>query len=258
MHRTVAIEGPDGAGKSTQQAAVARALGKRGLEVVAVREPGGTRAGEAIRTAIFKDTRIDLDTRTEALLMFAARRMSEIEVVAPALEEGKWVLLDRSVASSIAYQGEAGGIGTQAIRELAAWCQLEATIPQLTIVLRLGYEAARARLEARSESDGRFEGRGRGHFEKLMESYLDQACTQPSRHLVIDATESQDRITGRIVQAVMDLETRILGARRTTQAPKGGDDEGSVESGGVAAGPRRSDARQGGDRRLGTRTRGAC
>jgi len=131
----VSLEGGEGVGKSTQREALAVALRARGLEVVETREPGGSEGAEKIRDLLL-DPREDWADRTEALLFAAARAEHVERTVRPALDAGRWVLSDRFIDSSLAYQGGAGGLGIEAVREINAF-GIGETFPDRTLVLVL-------------------------------------------------------------------------------------------------------------------------
>ncbi|MDA7967800.1 MAG: dTMP kinase [Gammaproteobacteria bacterium] len=143
----VTVEGIDGAGKSTQIARIAEWLGARGAEVVQTREPGGTALGDAVRELVLKGD-APFSGRAELLLIFAARAQHLHEVIEPALAAGKWVVCDRFIDSTYAYQGGGRGIAEAEIAALEKWAQ-RGRMPDLTFLLDVPVETGRARTQAR-------------------------------------------------------------------------------------------------------------
>ena len=141
--RLITIEGIDGAGKTTLAAALHEALRARGVDVLLLREPGGVAVAERIRSLV-KDPELEVDARAEALLYAAARAQLVAEVVAPALEGGRWVLLDRYVDSSLAYQGAGRGLGVEAVRDLNEFA-IAGVAPDRTLLLAIDPRAGRRR-----------------------------------------------------------------------------------------------------------------
>src|SRR5476649_153099 len=118
--RFIVLDGPDGAGKSTQVRMLADQLNANGIDTVLVREPGGTPAGEAIRALVLEHRKIDLSALTEAFLFQAARAQVVEQIIKPALAAGKWVICDRFTLSTLVYQGFSGGVDPKAIKTLSA------------------------------------------------------------------------------------------------------------------------------------------
>jgi len=184
--RFITLEGIDGAGKSTHAPWLAEALTVRGVRVVATREPGGTPLGEALRGLLLQQP---MEHECEALLMFAARRQHIVEVIAPALAQGHWVLCDRFTDATYAYQGGGHGVRRELIlaleREVHASCN-----PDLTLLFDVPGSVSRARLD-RARADGRtldkFEREEKGFFERVRAIYLERAAAEPERIRVIDA-----------------------------------------------------------------------
>src|SRR5215211_8152190 len=133
--RLISIEGLDGAGKTTLVAGLTRALAERGRELLVLREPGGVELSERIRELV-KDPALDVDPRAEALLYAAARAQLAAEMLVPLLERGEWVLLDRFVDSSLAYQGAGRGLGVEEVRRLNLFATGGLT-PYRTLLLRI-------------------------------------------------------------------------------------------------------------------------
>lgn len=180
--RYVAFEGVDGAGKTTVAARVAERLAARGFDVVTVREPGGTLTGEAIRR-ILLDLGGVVGDWAEALLFAAARSQLAAEVVGPALAAGRAVISDRSVYSSLAYQGGARGLGLEAVRRVNE-AGLGSVWPETVVLLHLDP----SRGLAREEETNRISEAGLALQVKVAESYDRLAAAEPDRFVVLDAT----------------------------------------------------------------------
>ena len=188
--RFISLEGIDGAGKSTQHQWLVEHLKAQGREVVATREPGGTRLGEKLRNVLLAEA-MQLDT--EALLMFAARREHVELVIRPALARGAWVVCDRFVDATMAYQGGGRGLSASRLTELARWT-LGDLKPDLTLLFDLPVEMAMARLSAGTQNPDRFEREKAEFFERVRATYLAIATAEPQRVRVIDATMTLSEI----------------------------------------------------------------
>ena len=196
MTRYAAIEGVDGAGKSTVAGRIAAVLEERGGEVVRVREPGGTAAGEAIR-AILLDSESDLSDWTEALLFAAARAQLAATIVGPALGAGKTVISDRSVYSSLAYQGAGRGLPIDAVRAVNRQ-GLGDVWPDTVILLRLDPEQG---LQREDEAD-RISLAGADLHRRVGLAYDGLAAAEPDRFVVIDASLPVDAVVSEAVAAL--------------------------------------------------------
>ena len=179
--RYVAFEGVDGAGKTTVAARVAERLRSRGFDVLAVREPGGTPTGEAIREILLGLGKVVGDW-AEALLFAAARSQLAAEVVGPALAAGRAVVSDRSVYSSLAYQGGARGLGIDQVRRVNA-AGLGGVWPETVVLLRLDP----GRGFAREEEANRISEAGLAFQARVAEAYDLLAAEEPARFVVVDA-----------------------------------------------------------------------
>jgi dTMP kinase len=189
----VTLEGIDRAGKSTQAALLADALG-----AVAVREPGGTEAGERIRD-ILKDPATTLSLEAEALLFAAARAELVRQVIRPALEAGQTVVCDRFLDSSLAYQGVARGMGVDAVRRINEPAVGD-LVPDLTVLLVLGHVAA---AERGTERD-RFEREGGSLQRAVAEGYETLAAAEPGRWRRLDAGRDPQAVHADILAAVRE------------------------------------------------------
>lgn len=199
----ITIEGLDGAGKTTLAVALEAALADRGIEVVRLREPGGVVLSERIR-ALVADPGLEVDPRAEALLFAAARAQLCAERLRPLLAAGRWILLDRFVDSSLAYQGggrELGIDAVAAINDLAtAGCR-----PDRTLLLRLDPAAGRARLVGRGEEQDRMEREREPFFARVAAAYDALAAAEPERFRVLDAGAAPDAVLAAALAGIDDL-----------------------------------------------------
>ncbi|HXH52700.1 MAG TPA: dTMP kinase [Sphingomicrobium sp.] len=201
--RFISLEGGEGVGKSTQLRALAEALRGRGLDVVTTREPGGSDGAERIRELLLTGPDDKWSPKAEALLFAAARTDHLDKVIRPALEAGQWVISDRFVDSSLAYQGGAGGLGIEAVRAINAF-GIANWFPDRTLVLALAEGGARARARDNEDSD-RIGGRPEGYHQKVDLAFRLIAAEEPERVRIVDASGSPDEITARLVAAVEDF-----------------------------------------------------
>jgi len=190
----VAFEGVEGAGKGTQVERARTHLESRGREVLVTREPGGTSFGEKLRDTILDTATGAVDARAEALLFAAARAHHVMTVIRPALAEGKVVLCDRYIDSSVAYQGVARGLGERDVLTLNTWAT-QGLFPDLTILLHL--EAAAGLARAGDELD-RIESEDLAFHAKVSEAYLKIADEHPQRFVVVDASQTPDAVADQI------------------------------------------------------------
>tara|TARA_R110002167_G_scaffold72730_1_gene204246 strand:+ start:1570 stop:2196 length:627 start_codon:yes stop_codon:yes gene_type:complete len=185
----ISIEGIEGAGKSTQLSFIQRYLTEQGKQLVVTREPGGTELGEQIRTLLLTPTTSGMAVDTELLLMFAARAEHVEHVIKPALERGDWVLSDRFVDATFAYQGGGRGIDLQRIATLSDWA-LKGLQTDVTFLFDLPVEVGQQRVLSRNQGVDRFEQEKVDFFQRIKESYLQRAQQEPDRIKVIDASKS--------------------------------------------------------------------
>ncbi len=196
----ITIEGVDGAGKTTLVARLAAALEEQGRPVLVLREPGGVELSERIR-ALLKDPSLAVDPRAEALLYAAARAQLVAEELRPLLEAGNWVLLDRFVDSSLAYQGAGRRLGVDAIRSLNEFAT-GGLVPDRTLLLRVEPALGRARIAGRLEEVDRLERERDEFFTAVADAYDDLAAAEPERIAVIDASQPPDRVLADALAAV--------------------------------------------------------
>lgn len=189
----IAFEGVEGAGKGTQIELAKHYLVAKGLEVVVTREPGGTGFGDRLRDAVLDPAAGRVDPRAEALVFAAARAQLVTTVIRPALEEGKIVLCDRFVDSSLAYQGAARGLGEPDVLTLNAWAT-QGLFPDLVILLNLDPEEGLAR----SRGHDRFEVEDLAFHAKVADAYLRIADEHPERFIPIDASGTPDEVHLRV------------------------------------------------------------
>ncbi len=199
----IVFEGGEGAGKSTQEALLAQALGQRGVPVIRTREPGGTPASEAIRHVLLSPEFEGLDSRAEALLFAAARGEHVARVVRPALDRGDVVVCDRYLDSSVAYQGVGRDLGVQRVRDLSLWATRD-LLPDLTVLLDVDPAVGLARFAERD----RLESEPLAYHQAVRQGFLDLAAADPARYLVLDAADDRDVIAGAILDRVLTLLDR--------------------------------------------------
>lgn len=181
--RFITFEGIDGAGKSSQIAAVVELLSAHGIVVEQSREPGGTPLGERLRDLLLHQT---MHLETEAMLMFAARREHLAAKILPALAAGRWVVCDRFSDATYAYQVGGRGLAADKFKALEAWVH-PGFQPDLTLIFDLPPEIAASRVASTGVDPDRFEREQRGFFIRVREAYLDRAAHAPERICVIDA-----------------------------------------------------------------------
>ena len=201
--RLITIEGIDGAGKTTLAAALVDSLGRRGVDVRLLREPGGVEVSERVRELV-KDPQVRIGGRAEALLYAAARAQLVEEAVRPLLEGGAWVLLDRFVDSSLAYQGAGRGLGVEEIRAINRFATGELD-PDRTLLLQIDPALARTRSRARLESLDRLEGEPEEFFSRIDGAYRDLAAAEPARIRVIDAGAPPETVLSAALAALDGL-----------------------------------------------------
>jgi dTMP kinase len=201
--RLITIEGIDGAGKTTLAATLREALERRGLDVRLLREPGGVEVSERVRELV-KDPAIRIGARAEALLYAAARAQLVEEALHPLLESGAWVLLDRFVDSSLAYQGAGRGLGVEQVRAINRFATGDLA-PDRTLLLRIEPALARARSRARLEGLDRLEGEGDDFFGRIDRAYLELAADDPGRIRVIDAAAPPESVLTAALEALDEL-----------------------------------------------------
>ena len=201
--RLITIEGLDGAGKSTLAEGIARALAERGVQLELLREPGGVQASERIR-ALVKDPALAIGARAEALLYAAARAQLVCERLQPALAQGRLVLLDRFLDSSLAYQGAGRELGIEQVRAINLFA-LAGVEPDRTLLLRIAPAAGRERQRARAHEPDRLEREDEAFFERVAAAYERIAAAEPERVRVLDASLPPADLLAQALAAVEDV-----------------------------------------------------
>jgi len=195
----ISLEGVDGSGKSTQAVMLAEALRGRGHDVVHVREPGGTPLGEAVRDVVLGPHA--MSPWAEAFLFAAARAQLVADVIQPALAAGTWVVADRFLDSSLAYQGAARGLGIERVATINA-PGIGGCMPDLTIVLDIAPGAATDRRADRGSVD-RIEDEGEALQESVAQGYREVARLYPARVHLVPAGGTLDEVHARVMAAVV-------------------------------------------------------
>ena len=203
--RFITLEGGEGAGKSTQLKALAAALAGCGIDVVTTREPGGSAGAEAIRELLLNGDQDRWGARAEALLFAAARADHLEKTILPALAAGKWVLCDRFLDSSRAYQSEGSGLDDADIVALHEFGS-KGLLPDRTLVLQLPEAEAEARATARDGgASDRCGARDRAFHRKVAGAFVRYAAQEPDRFRLIDASGAAGTVTARLMDALADL-----------------------------------------------------
>ena len=197
----VTFEGGEGGGKSTNLRMLARALRAAGHSVLTTREPGGSDGAEEIRRLLVEGPTDRWDAVSEALLHYAARRDHVLRLIRPALERGDWVIADRFIDSTMAYQGYGHGLGREKIEALQSLA-IGLLKPDLTLILDLPVEAGLARAGSRGDNETRYERMANGFHQRLRDGFLDIAMREPDRCVVIDATQDINSVQEMVRQAV--------------------------------------------------------
>jgi len=201
--KLITIEGLDGAGKTTLAKSLLGELNARGIDARLLREPGGVEAAERIRELV-KNPTVRIGERAEALLYAAARAQLVDEALEPLLESGTWVLLDRFLDSSLAYQGGGRGLGIEAVRDINEFGTGGLT-PDRTLLLRVEGDVSRTRSRARAEALDRLEREEDHFFTRVANAYEQLAAAEPQRFRAIDAMQPPDRVLADALRALADL-----------------------------------------------------
>ena len=204
--KLISFEGPEGSGKSTQIALLAKHLQLLGREVITTREPGGTEIGEQIRNIIVHNSKGDeMCAETELFLFAAARAQLVRQVIAPALMEGTVVLSDRFLDSSTVYQGIARNLASDPVQQINHFA-VGSVMPHLTLILDVPTEVSLQRIRLRaSDLPDRMERENAAFFAKVREGYLVLARSMPERFHVVDGTQSEEAIAKEVWTAVQKL-----------------------------------------------------
>ncbi len=199
----ITLEGPEGSGKTTAIKYAVSELKKRGYEIVQTREPGGTPISEQIRDVILDKDNKAMDPRTEALLYAASRRQHLVEKIWPALEEGKIVICDRYLDSSLAYQGVGRNIGMKNILDANLFAT-EGTWPDLTILFDIEPEVGMQRIAANSNREvNRLDLEEMEFHKKVREAFLKLAKKYKKRYVVIDASKPLEEVEKEVLDIIL-------------------------------------------------------
>ena len=199
----ITLEGPEGSGKTTAVEAAVKKLEEMGYEIVRTREPGGTPISEQIRNVVLDKGNTSMDARTEALLYAASRRQHLVEKVWPALKEGKIVICDRYLDSSLAYQGGARGLGIDNVLNINLFAT-ENTWPDLTLLFDLKPEVGLARINANADREvNRLDLEKLDFHNKVRESFLALAERYPDRYVIIDASQNREEVAKATMEAIL-------------------------------------------------------
>jgi dTMP kinase len=201
--KSITIEGLDGSGKTTLATALADSLAERGIDVRALREPGGVPAAERVRELV-KDPALPIAPRAEALLYAAARAQLVEEALEPMLAAGKWVLLDRFVDSSLAYQGAGRMLGIEQVEAINAFATA-GLVPDRTLLLVLDPAVGRERSRSRAEPVDRLEAEDDEFFGRIASAYVQLSGRHPDRIRLIDATRPPDHVLHAALAELEDL-----------------------------------------------------
>ena len=199
----ITLEGPEGSGKTTAVEAAVKELEARGYQIVRTREPGGTPIAEQIRNVILDKENTKMDPRTEALLYAASRRQHLVEKVWPALKEGKIVICDRYLDSSLAYQGGARGLGVDNILNVNMFAT-ENTFPDLTLLFDISPEEGLKRIAANASREvNRLDLEKLEFHHKVRNTFLELAKKYPERYVIIDASKSREEVAKATLDAIL-------------------------------------------------------
>ncbi len=204
--RFISIEGMDGAGKTSVMSTLVQWISSQGQDVITTREPGGTPLAESLRDLLLAPREEKVDDDTELLLMVAARTQHVKTHIQPVLSSGKWVVSDRFFDASFAYQGGGRGMSSERIASLHEWA-IGSFAPDLTLLLDLPVAVGKARVAGRGEEETRFELEQMAFFERVRTAYLARAAAEPSRIVIIDATQSPEAVQADVVRA---LQSRFV------------------------------------------------
>ena len=200
----ITLEGPEGSGKTTAVDYAVSKLEELGYKIVRTREPGGTPIAEQIRNVILDKANTKMDPRTEALLYAASRRQHLVEKVWPAIKEGKIVICDRYLDSSLAYQGGARGLGVDNILNINMFAT-ECTLPDLTLLFDIDPEVGLARIAANSNREvNRLDLEKLEFHQKVRNTFLELAKRYPERFVIIDASKSREEVANATLKAILE------------------------------------------------------
>jgi dTMP kinase len=200
----IALDGPDGCGKSTQAKLLVDWLAKQGVDVVSFREPGATAIGEKIRQILLNPEHIAMTTAAEVMLYMAARVQLWNEKIVPALKSNKCIIVDRWLSSTCAYQGHAGGFGIDKVIKLADDC-LDKPWPDLTIILDVDSATATTRLKSNLD---RMEQKGDNYHKKVRDGFL-KLAKQQRNFVVVNAADDIDAVHKKVVETIEKFGAKV-------------------------------------------------
>lgn len=202
----VTIEGCDGVGKSTHLKYIQRRLQEHFADVVTTKEPGGTPLGESLRSIMLNAKTQGLGARSELMMMFAARAEHIEQIILPVLARGGWVLSDRYIDASFAYQGGGRQLGFQAVAELEIWLLSQfgeaAVKPALTLLFDAPLRVCESRTGKRRRHADRFEQESRAFKSRVKDAYLRRAASYPQRIRIIDANQDISKVAASLDEAL--------------------------------------------------------
>ena len=202
MSLFITFEGGEGSGKSSAIAGVKKYLEEKGYDVILTREPGGTKISEQIRNVILDKENTEMDSRTEALLYAASRRQHLVEKIWPSIKQGKIVICDRYLDSSLAYQGHARGLGVEDILKVNEYAT-EGTFPNITFLLDITPEQGLNRIEANSSREvNRLDLEKMSFHHKVRDGYLALAKRFEDRYVIIDASKPLEAVIQDLCEAI--------------------------------------------------------
>ncbi|MCJ8167785.1 dTMP kinase [Atopomonas sediminilitoris] len=205
----ITLEGPEGAGKTTNRQVLADGLAGHGVEVVLSREPGGTPLAEQVRELLLTPRDEPMAVDAELLLVFAGRAQHLATVIRPALQRGAVVLCDRFTDATYAYQGSGRGLDRARIAQLEQFVQGELR-PDMTLLFDLPIEIGLQRAAARGRLD-RFEQEAQAFFQRVRQGYLEQARAEPTRYHVLDASQPLEAVQTQVRALLPALLQRLQG-----------------------------------------------
>lgn len=206
MSKFITFEGPEGSGKTTVIREITQRLESESWEVVVTREPGGVKTGEDIRKILLEGEAID--DRSEALLFAASRREHLVNKVLPALREGKVVLCDRYIDSSLAYQGYARGIGVEEVRSINEFA-INGLYPDLTLYLDIRASVGIQRINDNQRTQNRLDREKLDFHEKVVEGYRQIIHNEPNRFAVINAEQSIEEVANSAYESIIKYLEKI-------------------------------------------------
>ncbi|NLJ29615.1 MAG: dTMP kinase [Deltaproteobacteria bacterium] len=209
----ISFEGVDGCGKSTLMDKLSQWLEGVGIPHIRTREPGGTPLGEKIRDLLLDPAHAEMNEETEVLLYTASRAQLAAQIISPALKEGKWVLSDRYIDATLAYQGYGRGMDLQALRRIQDWAT-KGLWPHRTVLLDCDIQVAFQRMQGREGELDRMEQEKESFHQKVREGYLELAKGEPQRFIVLNAANPLDQVLEEFRKKFWEPLSRKMQERR--------------------------------------------